>query len=157
VTDVRTAEDLPRSRLFWPAVVAGGLIMGVGVRGLLVNAGDTVPRRWLVVFVGSALAHDLLLAPVVVLLGVAVARLVPVWVRPAVQAGLICSGVVVLFAYPLVRGFGRRADNPTILPLDYGRGLVVVLAAIWLVCGGLALLARRHRRLRTADHDVTSD
>jgi putative copper export protein len=41
--------------------------------------------------------------------------------------------VVTFVALPFVLGRGRIADNPSRQPLDYGRGLLVVLAAIWSV------------------------
>jgi hypothetical protein len=42
----------------------------------------------------------------------------------------LAVGVV---AFPLVLGFGRTPDNPSILPLAYGRGLFLILALTWAV------------------------
>ena len=93
-------------------------------------------------------------APLVVGLGVLVGRVVAGRWRAPVQAVLIVSGVLALFAYPLVRGFGRAAHNPTSLPRDYGSNLVVVVAFVALAVAAGALLAavagqtgdRRRRR-----------
>jgi hypothetical protein len=144
-----------RSRAFWPAVAVGWVVMAVGARGVLMDAADTVPRRWLVLFLGSAVVHDLVVAPAVILVGWAVARAAPPWARAPVQAGLLTSGAVALFALPFVAGYGRQPANPSALPLDYGRGLAVVLAVVWIACGAWAFKTRRsprasHHRL---EHD----
>jgi hypothetical protein len=46
------------------------------------------------------------------------------------------AGTTALFAYPLVRGYGRALHNPTSLPRDYAAGLGIVLAVV--AAGGLA-------------------
>jgi hypothetical protein len=123
--------------------VAGWGIIMYGVIGLLDNAGDTRPSdlvRW---FVGGAIVHDGFAAPLVCGAGLLLARLVPARARGPVQGGLLVSTVVVLFAWPFLRGYGLRPDNPSALPNNYGAGLLVVLAAIWLVCGALVLWRRR--------------
>jgi len=45
---------------------------------------------------------------------------------------------------PVVLVKGRAADNPSLLPHDYGRNLAIVLALI-LVAGLLITLARARR------------
>lgn len=136
---------------FWLALVAGWALIGVGVAGAL--ADPDLPRpaelaRWLV---GAALVHDLLVAPVVVLVGLAVARLVPPTVRGTVEGGLVVSAVVVLFAVPLVRGYGVRPDNPTVhYRDDYGVALLAVVAFVWAVTAAVAAGQRWRRRGRLA-------
>lgn len=143
MTDARSDEEARYPRSFWPTVVVGGAVMAFGVRGLLVNRADTNPLRWLRLFLGSALVHDFVVAPVAIAVGVVLAKVVPARLRPFVQGGLLTSGALVLFAYPFVRGYGRRAQNPSVLPLDYGRGLLVALGAVWLVVLVLALVRWR--------------
>jgi len=48
-------------------------------------------------------------------------------------------------SWPLVRGYGSRGTNKTALPLNYGRGLLLLVAVVWLVVGVVAF-----RRLRVA-------
>lgn len=124
---------------FWAGLVVGWAAMGFGLAGLLGEAADTRPgdlARW---FLGGAVAHDALVAPVVCGTGWLLARTVPRAVRSPVAGGLVVTGAVVLFAWPFLRGYGLRPDNPSALPLDYAAGLVTVLAAVWMVCGALAL------------------
>jgi hypothetical protein len=77
-----------------------------------------------------------------------VARAVPGRARPVVQAALVVSAVVALFAYPLVRAYGLAVNNPTSLPHNYAANLLVVLGVVWAVAAVLVL-----RRLRAAGRD----
>jgi hypothetical protein len=90
-------------------------------------------------------AHVLLLAPMIVLAGLLLGRLVPARPTPYFQAGLILGGVVT-WLLPFVLGYGRTPDLPSALPLNYGRGLLVILALIWLIIGLVALVRERLRR-----------
>ena len=49
------------------------------------------------------------------------------------QAALIVSGSLVLFSYPLVRGYAHALNNPSSLPHNYTANLAVVLVAVWAV------------------------
>lgn len=128
-------------RRFWIAVAVGWAVIAFGVVGLFANARQTHPDQWVRWFVGAALAHDLLLAPVVFSVGRYAAR----W-GTSVKGGLIASGVLLLIAYPMVRGFGRDPANPSILPLNYWLNLVLMLAGVWLVVGLSATVMRRRTR-----------
>lgn len=82
---------------------------------------------------GGVLLHDAVLAPIVVGLGVAASRWLPVpWRSPAVVA-LVCWGSLTLAAIPVLYGGGARPDNPTLLDRPYvaswwlGSATVVVL------------------------------
>jgi hypothetical protein len=138
-------------RVFWPLALIGVAIIGFGVYGLLENSDRTHPHQWARWFFGSAIAHDFVLAPVVAGVGILVARHVPARHRAVVQGALISSGIVLLFAYPFVRGFGRRPDDPSTLPNNYAAGLLWILGLIWMVAGCLALRNHRRRRSKTSD------
>ncbi|MHB8670620.1 MAG: hypothetical protein ACYDAD_08690 [Acidimicrobiales bacterium] len=143
-------EDHGRSRLFWPSVVVGWSVMTWALLGLLRQHRDTNPVALGRLFLGLNLVHDLLLAPLVLVAGVFVRRLTPRRARGPVQAALLCTGVLLLVSEPFVRGYGRRRANPSILPNNYGHGLVVVLVGVWtvamLIIAGDALSRRRGRR-----------
>lgn len=134
-------EGYPKS--FWVGLVIGWVVIGFGLVGLFANAHaamGTNPSGWATLLLKANLVHDFVLLPIIFGIGFVVARVVPARVRAPVQAGLICSGTVTLFAYPFVRGYGRNESNPTILPQDYGRGLLIVLAVVWIVVAGLVAL-----------------
>jgi hypothetical protein len=121
--------------------------MAAGAWGLVSEADRTRPADAARFVLGLAVAHDVLVAPLVVLAGWVVARVVPVSARAPVQVALVASAFVVVFAFPFVRGYGRVVTNPSILPRDYGRGTVAVVAAVWTVAA-VALLAGQFRRRR---------
>ncbi len=142
----RHEEEAPPGRLFWPAVGVGWVVMTIGALGLVSDPDKTQPGESIRFVVGAAVVHDLLLAPVVVLVGWGLAKVVPERARGPVQAALIVSGMVALFSVPFVRGYGRVSTNPSILPRNYGGGLAVILAAVWVVAAGA--VARRWWRSR---------
>ena len=136
-----------RSRLFWPGALAGWAVMALAVRGLLHFHRTTKPWAVARLVVGLDLVHDFVLVPVVLVVGVVVTRVVPARPRRALIVGLVLSGVVTLYAYPFVRGFGRSAATPSRLPNNYATGLVTVLAIVWVVVAvGAVVLSRVRSR-----------
>lgn len=122
------------------ALTAAGLAMiAFGAAGLLRNADETMPLNWAVFFVGGLAAHDGLLAPAVIAGGLVLARLVAPRFRPTVQGALLVSGALLAVAIPPLTGNGRLANNPSILPQDYGDGLLTALAVVWSVAALLLL------------------
>ena len=139
----RAGEDLEGAP-WWLGLAAGAVVFGFGVAGLLRNRLQTRPGDWLKYALGSIVVHDALLAPVVLVTGFALVRLAPRALRGGLQATLAVAAVVALMSIPVVRADGRRADNPSLLPSDYGRNLVIVLAVI-VAAGALLTLVRARR------------
>lgn len=141
-------HDVPRrGASFWIGLVLGGGLMAYGIVGLIGAERATQPRNLAAFFLGAGIVHDAVLAPVVVVTGWLIARLLPPWVRAPVWFALAASGILLVFTWPLVRGWGRRSANPSLLPLDYGRNVAIGIAVIWTVA--LADVVRRvvvHRR-----------
>jgi hypothetical protein len=131
----------------WLFVLPGLAAVGYGAHGLL-TAGRRVPLdSWLTWFVGSALLHDLVLAPVWVGLGWLAARLLPRAARPAAVVGAAVTGVLTLVALPFVLGFGADPANDSFLPRAYGRDLLLVVLAVWVAAAGWAVVAVRRSRV----------
>lgn len=142
------AAGAPRPWWRWLFLLPGLAAVAYGAQGLL-TAGDRVPLgSWLTWFVGSVLVHDLVVAPLWIGLGWLAARLLPRAARPAVAVGGAVSGVLVLVALPFVLGFGADPANPSFLPREYGRDLVLLVAAVWLAAAVRATVAV-HRARRT--------
>ena len=138
---------------FWVGLVTGGALMTFGVVGLVNNAKAVHPFDFAKWFVGADLAHDLLVAPLVCLVGAVLARAVRMPWRVPLQGGLVASAIVLAVAWAPLRGYGRAIvpDNPTVLPLDYSTAVLTVLAAIWAaVATWLALTAWARRRRAAA-------
>lgn len=141
---------------FWTAVVVGGALMAWG-SALFLDATPDARRRldfaaWLV---GLDIVHDAIVAPLMVVVGAALARLVRGPARAPVQAGAIASGFVLVVALPPLLDTASRAHNPTIQPLDYTTSTVTVLAVVWAVTGAWALL--RHSRRGPAGRRQSED
>lgn len=91
---------------------------------------------------GGIVAHDGVLAPVVVGLGLA-ATVLSRWLRPSLVVLLVVLGPLTLVAVPVLGRFGARPDNPTLLDRPYVAGYAV-LVGLGLVLAALsALRARR--------------
>ncbi|WP_329090479.1 hypothetical protein OG979_38380 [Actinomadura citrea] len=107
------------------AYAAGLALIAVGLRGIV----DQVPfAQWAKWFAGAAVLHDAVLVPAVLAAG-ALTGLVPAG-RRIVRAALVIGACVTVVAIPVVLGYGRRADEPSRLPLPYGRNLGIVLGVI---------------------------
>jgi hypothetical protein len=97
---------------------------------------------------GGVVAHDAVLAPVTVLGGVLLTRLLPSRWRGATARLVVIVGSVTLLAVPVLGRFGARADNPTLLDRDYWTGWVLLVAVVGLgVLAGTLLSQRLHRRV----------
>jgi hypothetical protein len=136
----------PGRRTFWICAALGWLVIGYGVWGLLDNAARTNPDHWIRWFVGSLIVHDLVVAPLTFAVGALVVGRIPLRFRAPFKGGLIASAVIVVTTWPLVRGYGLRADNASALPNNYLAGLAMVLVVVW---SAVALFAVRSWRRRT--------
>jgi hypothetical protein len=99
-------------------------------------------------FLGGPLIHDGIVAPAVGLTGLALTRIVPTPWRTPVAVGAVLSGVLTLIAIPLLwRPYGT-ALNPGLHDRNYGAGMVIALAAVWLavVAAGVTQQLRAARR-----------
>ena len=126
----RREEGEPSGSIFWIGIAAGWALIGYGIVGLLRNATDTHPGNFLAFFLGSALAHDLVLVPLVLAIGWLGLRRVPPAARPAIAVTLVVAGPIALYAYPFIRGYGRDRHNPSLLPNQYGWALVTTIALV---------------------------
>ncbi len=141
--------DLPAyGPLFWVGLVIGWSVMGFAVVGVLNSVWlKDRPAKLATWVLGGLVVHDALIASLVTGAGLFLAWVLPRWLRGPVAGAAALSGIVLLFAYPLLRAFGRREANTTILPLDYGHNVAIVLALIWLTAGTVVAvrLVRRGR------------
>ncbi len=135
-------------RLFWVALVIGWAVMGIGVVVMLTSNGDANPLAIVPVVVGFAVVHDAVLAPLAFLAFWWTGRHVPSVARGPVRGALALTVVLSLFALPLVGRFGARPTNDSALPLDYGRNLALLVAAVWAAAA--VVIAIRSVRLGAA-------
>jgi hypothetical protein len=124
-------------------IVLGALGMTYAVLGALTD--PDVKGGALLFLIGVLVAHDGFLLPLAIGAGVVTGRLVPPRFHGLVNSALVVSLAVTIVAVPLVLGRGRSADNPSALPLHYGRGLLEVYAVIWLTAAVAAAVRARRR------------
>jgi len=128
-------------------IAIGGIGMAFAVIGALTDA--DLNGGALLFLIGVLVAHDGLLMPLTILIGALLGRIVPLRWRALVRAALLACLAVTIVAFPLVLGRGRAADNPSLLPLHYGRGLLEVYATICLTAATVAAIRARRLRRRT--------
>ena len=132
------------SRWFWPCLLVGWAVIGIAIRGLVVESDRTNPKSFAEIFIGLDLGHDLLLAPLVLVTAFLVGQLGPKWAANPVRAGLAATGIIVVYAYPLVIGAGRSPRaGPSRLPLNYAHGLLEVLGVVWVLTAVWMFIAWR--------------
>ncbi|MBO2453067.1 hypothetical protein J4573_38655 [Actinomadura barringtoniae] len=129
----------------WPAYSIGAMAIAYGAYGIASQADKTHPFSYLLWLAGSVALHDALIAPVVLLAG-ALTGLLKESFRTPLRTALALAAVTTLVTLPTLLAFGRRKDNPSILPLDYPRGLLIVLAVIAATTLIVSVLSRRRAR-----------
>lgn len=137
---MRSDEEEHRAGVvFWVGLVIGVLVVANGVRGLL--ASDV---RWIrsagAWFVAGGVLVDLAVVPIIGVVGLAGQRLLPGWAWRVVRAALFITALLVAFSYVLVFEPDGGSPNPTVRPRNYEQGLLVYVAAVW-VLAGLGLVA----------------
>jgi hypothetical protein len=108
--------------------VAGLGAAGFGGWHLLENGRLTGVLLWLA---GAVVVHDGVLAPLTVLVTAVGARVLPTRARRPVLVAFVLLATVTLTAVPVLGGWGRRPDNPTLLDRHYVVG--------WCAFAGLVL------------------
>jgi hypothetical protein len=141
----------PRGRAAAVGLVVGYAVMLFGAVGLLRAFSLQRTGQVAIWVIGADLLHDFLVAPVVCLVGIGLGRVVPSSWRWPVRAGVTGTAVVLVVAYPALRGFGRTTapGNGTVLPLDYASATLTVVAVIWVLAVGWGianLIVERRRR-----------
>jgi hypothetical protein len=128
-------------------VAAGALIIGYAVVGALADP-DTRPLAQLLFLAGVLIAHDAVLLPAALGVGVLIGRFLPAGSRKPIQLAGFVTVTLAVVAVPLVLGFGRRTDEPSALPLAYTRGFAILLLLIWAAALTPVLRNRISRRRR---------
>jgi hypothetical protein len=134
--------------VFWGGVLVGWTVILAGVVGVFVDARLTHPRSMAIWIVGCLVAHDFVLAPIVFGIGKTLRRVVSGPERKLLQSCFVLYGALFGVSIPVLGRFGQRPDNETLLPRDYGVGLIVTLTVVWLSTTAVffALWWRRRHR-----------
>ncbi|MEU7650613.1 hypothetical protein AB0C42_19160 [Micromonospora taraxaci] len=110
------------------------LVLGVAAAaygGWLLRPHLDTTLPWLI---GGPVLHDLLVAPLIGLVGLALGRLVTNRLRLAwITAGLLASATLLLIAVPLLWRPPSAPPNPGLPDRDYPLALTAGLAVLWAV------------------------
>jgi hypothetical protein len=133
-------------------VVAGTAVIGYG-GWLQLRQSGRAPQVLLSLalwFGAGPVLHDLLVAPAVAVVGLAVARLLPAPWRTTVAAGAVTTAAVVLVAIPVLTRPAAAPPNPGLDDRAYLPGLLAFLAVFWvlILAATLREVARDRRRGR---------
>jgi hypothetical protein len=145
VSDVSEATEDRPGLGFWIGFALGTPVMIYGAYELVQQVGW--PRAFDVAtwLGGGLLLHDLVLAPIVLVLVWAIGRIASPAARTPLRVGVLGSGLILAVAWPALRGYGDRPDNPTVHPLDSGSAVLTALALLWGAVALWSLLARLRR------------
>ena len=130
-------------------------VIAYGVRGMLVDADRTHPAELAGWIVGAAVVNDALVVPVAMGAAWLARRITPARAWPPVRSGLLATGVVLLVAWPFVRGYGRDPTIPSLLERNYAVGVTAAIGATWIAVAvwiavsiALAIVVGRRRGRR---------
>jgi hypothetical protein len=144
------------NRLRAVLIAAGVAGMGYAALGLLLDPG--VRLGGVLLFLVAVLAvHDGVWMPAVLATGALITRFVPGRHRRRVRVALLAAVAVAAVGVPLVLSPGRSADNPSVLPLHYGRNLAIVLALIAVAAVAAAVGSRKKSERRRPGRSGPAD
>jgi hypothetical protein len=145
--DLREQPEPTPTRWRYLLYLVGAGMIFIGLKGIIHN--DRMyenPIYWAKLFVGPAVAHDVIFVPIVSVGGFLLARFISPRYRPAIQVGLFASFILTLIAWPGLRQYSMVKDNASANPLNYAHGLLICLAVVWGVVA--VFLAFRFRQAR---------
>ncbi|HEY2044792.1 MAG TPA: hypothetical protein VGH11_19105 [Jatrophihabitans sp.] len=137
--------------------VVGILVLGYGVLRILQDQRHTHPvalGEWLI---GALIVHDGIIAPVVIAIGVLLAKVVPPRARVFVQGGLVVGGLISSVGVLLIWRKGKNGSAAlTLLQQNYRANLLLILALVTIgtaISYGIAVLRSNRTKCRLpADH-----
>ena len=126
--------------------------------GALVLLATVEPTNYLGIaiwFLGALIIHDGILGPVV--FGVSVvmrksSRRIPFGVLLIIQGALVIGALFTAIVVPEILKQGIGTANPTLLPLEYGRNLVVFYVALAVVTAAAIAVYIGMRRRKQQHH-----
>lgn len=138
-------------------LTVGVALIGVGA---VVGLTSVPTRQWpgiVLWMAGGVAVHDVVLAPLAVLLGLVVLRRVRPSRRPALRAGALGAAVLAGFAVVVVVAAGRRR-NDSVVPVDPTTSLALAATVLVLaVVVGVAVGSLPRGRRAPADRPTPAD
>jgi hypothetical protein len=137
------------TRAIFAAAGLAALAWGAWLAWDFATASASNAVQGLAFFVGGTIVHDALIAPLVGLTGLLIARRLPQPWRTPVAAGGALSGILVLLAIPLLWHPFGAPTNPGLHDGNYALGLLISLAVVWLGATAAGTLRNHTRTSKT--------
>ena len=129
--------------------IAGGVVLAAyGAVRLLTDVPGASLLRLAVWLVGAVVISDLVISPLVVVVGVALRRWLPDRGRRYVQAFLIMGAMITLVAAPMIYLQGSAPPEKALLNQDFAMNLLILLGLAAVI--SLLGYGRERRRSRPA-------
>jgi hypothetical protein len=142
-----------RTRLALGAIGVIGILWGaLNILRIHEKSNPIHLALWLGVAAG---ANDAVLVPVIGVIGIMLARVVPATARPFVQGGLVAAAMATLIAIPMIYREGTQPKSKSLLRQNYMGNLGIILAIIAAVTVVLIVLSYR-RTGRSSVNDLPS-
>ncbi len=134
---MENVESVRSDRGIWVGIALGSPLVIMGVKDMADRASETHPIELVRWIVSGALVHDLVVVPVVLLVGFFLNKLIPSSVYPLVRWATITTAILVVFSWPFIAGYGRNPRVPSLLARNYAHGLGFYVAGVWITTGAL--------------------
>ena len=123
----------------WLVIIGGFSVMAWALLGVFREHERTAPASWFTWVIGGAVLHDVVLLPLVLLVGTTFAAISRPGVRSALRWSVAVGAVVTLASIPVLARFGARSDNPSLLPLPYVRNIVILWCVLLIGAAGVGV------------------
>lgn len=139
---------------FAVTLMVGLLVIGFGVRTLWADPSETNPWLTLRVVLGYGIGHDAIIGPICLAVGLVVSRIFrrQPWLRGPLTACLAIVSMLSAISFAAVRRYGERPGNPSALPFDYRRNLLIVSFVVAVVCAACAMWQRSAARKQQSEN-----
>lgn len=139
-------SETPEYRWYSYVLFATGAAVGIfGVWTLVRDPAGNNPDYSAITAFGFNIGHDVIVAPLISLVGLAVARVIPLRARGPVTFGLLASAMTLFVAIIPLRRYGANADNPSVHPINYATSVPTVLAVVWVISAVWLLFSYRRQ------------
>ncbi len=142
------SHDEQPGRGLWIGLAIGAPLMAYGSWELIHHS--DLKHSWAVtrLLLGGLLLHDFVVVPIVLAIVWLVGRALPLRATNAVRAGVLGTLLVIAVGWAALRGYGTRADNPTIHPLDATTAVLTAVGLVWIAAGAVLIVNLTRGRAR---------
>jgi hypothetical protein len=124
----------------------GLLLLAIGGLVLVMDVAAKNYPGLLIWFVGALVLHDGILAPIIFGVSLLLRRAgkrIPFVVLLIIQGAVVVAAITTLLVFPEIMKQGIGTGNATLLPLNYGAGLIGLYVGLAIVTAGVVAVYLR--------------